>query len=335
MSINNNTTFQCYNDLSAGQYKTTLFVDGVMRIIQTVGCGLALALLLLSFRKKALNSPAKRLGLSLIFAFSLSSLNRVVMEFYPYSLPAWLCIVTIILFCLGSTIILYLVVLPVVLLLQVAAPMFPEQGKRILSPAIPVIEAVVQVLIILLSILFNSAQFVDSDIYSTFCQRCITLFNYEVIALAFSVAVLFVTIFILGVFCYKFRKTDSVTKRIKWAMIKVLVLFLTIYAAFIGDAIVAASIKDHTYALSLVQSIFFTVVKLIFILALMVLVYCPSTAWCSRLCKSVTEDRSPLLLQSEKQQTRPDSVWDHANVPSYTQSIRPREMSDCETDDTI
>ena len=155
------------------------------------------------------------------------------------------------------------------------------------------------------------------------------------IALAFSVAVLFVTIFVLGVFCYKFRKTDSVTKRIKWAMIKVLVLFLTIYAAFIGDAIVAASIKDHTYALSLAESIFFTVVKLIFILALMVLVYCPSTVWCSRLFKSVTEDRSPLLLQSEKQQTHPDSVWDHANVPSYTQSIRPRKMSDCETDNTI
>ena len=131
--MSNNTTFQCYRDLTERQYSYSIRIDAITRIVQAVGSGLILVLLLLILGKRAFNSPAKRLGLSLIFAFSLSSLNRVLMVFYPHSLPLWLCIVTIALYCLGSTIILYLVALPVALLVQVSTPIFPEWCKRKIS----------------------------------------------------------------------------------------------------------------------------------------------------------------------------------------------------------
>ena len=170
-------------------------------------------------------------------------------------------------------------------------------------------------------------QFVDADKFSNFCKRCITLFDYELIALSFSVVALVISIFVLALLYCKFRNTAVITKRTKWILIKVSALFLTIDAAFIGDAIVAASVKDYTYTLSIVQSIFFTIVKLTFVLALIVLMY--SNTKCL-LCTAT--DRTPLLIPSEKQHTNPASVWDHANDPSYTQSYHPRDMSDCETD---
>lgn len=331
--MSNNTTFQCYGDLSQEQYKFTQLIDGIMRIIQVVGCGLTLVLLLLILKKRAFDSPAKRFGLPLIFAFSLSALNRVIMEFYQHSLPLWLCIVTIVLFCLGSTIILYLVALPVALLVQISAPLFPEWFKHNLSNKIPFIESALQITILLLSVLFNASQFVNRDKFFNFCKRCITLYDYEVFALSFSVAALFGTIITLGVLYYKFRHTVTITKRTKWLLLKVCVLFFAIDGAFIGDAIVAASIKNYTIQLSISQSIFFTVVKLVFVLALILLMYNPSTdcRWCCNHTLRTARARTPLIPQSEKHFTNPDSVWDHANVPSYTQTYHPPEMSDCVT----
>ena len=267
------------------QYRISLFVDATTRIIQAFGCGLTFLLLLLLLRQKAFNNPAKRFGLSLIFAFSLSSLNRVMMELSPSHLPLWLCRIAMSLYCLGSTIILYLVALPVALLVQVSSPIFPEQYRQKISSKIIFIEPFVQLLILSLSVLFNATQFVtDAEKSSNFCRRCITLYNYEVIALSFSVVALFTTILILGILYYKFRDTVVITKRTKWILLKVSALFLTIDAAFIGDAIVAASLNDFTYTLSITRSIFFTVVKLAFVLALIVLMYYPNTK-CRLCCK--------------------------------------------------
>ena len=336
MSANNTTTYQCY-DIRDSQLRIVLIVDATTRILQTLFCGLSILLLLIVLRKKAVNNPAKRFGLSVIFTLSLASLNRVVIELYPANtLPPWLCVLTMAVYCLGSTVILYLVALPIALLLQVSAPIFSERYRRTISPKIPLIEVAFQLMIVIVSVLINALQLIDSEQYSNFCRKCVTLFYYEAIALSGSVLTLFITFLTLALVYHRFRDAVVLTNRTRQVMLKVFILFLATDAAFIGDAIVSASIKKYTFEMKVAQSIFFTAVKLMFVPALIVVMYSPNTglrSMCS-CCSLAGSERAPLLQphQSEKQHTNPDSVWDHANVPSYTPSYHPLEMSDCKTD---
>ena len=330
---NNSTSFQCFN-LPENRYYTVLLIDEVTRVLQGVLFGLSLLLLLALLRKKAFNNPAKRFGLLLIFTFSLASLTRAVLDLYPASsLPQWLCVVTMVFYCLGSTVILYLVALPVALLLQVSAPIIPEGFRHKITPVVPLIEVFLQIVILVSSLLINGLQLLDSKNSTAFCKKCVTLYYYEAYALSLSVLALFVILLTLALVYCKFRSAIVLTKKTRLVILKVFFLFLATNAAFIGDSIISASINNYTYEMAIAQSIFFTLVKLIFVPALIVLMYSPNTS-CTRSCcycqQQVKREREPLLpKQSEEVPTNPESVWDHANVPSYT-SYHPLEMSDCQ-----
>ena len=327
---NNSTSFQCSN-LLENKY-TVLLINEVTRVLQGVFFGLSLLLLLALLRKKAFNNPAKRFGLLLMFTLSLFSLSRAVVYLYPASsLPQWLCVVTMVFYCLGRTAILYLVALPVALLLQVSTPIIPEGFRHKISAVVPLIEVLLQIVILVSSLLINGLQLLDSKNSTAFCKKCATLYYYEVYALSLSVLALFVTLLTLALVYCKFRSAIVLTKKTRLVILKVLFLFLATNAAFIGDSIISASIKK--YELEIALSIFFPFLNLIFVLpALIVLMYSPNTS-CTRICcycqQQVKRERDPLLpKQSEEAPTNPESVWDHANVPSYT-TYHPLEMSDC------
>ena len=72
----------CY-DISNTQFETTLIIDVTARMFQVILFGLIIILLLIFLRKKAIDNPAKRFGLSVIFTFSLASISVIVIELYP------------------------------------------------------------------------------------------------------------------------------------------------------------------------------------------------------------------------------------------------------------
>ena len=336
MSSNNSTTVdsRCY-DLSNTQFETAFIIDATTRMLQVIVFGLTIVLLLVFLRKKAINNPAKRFGLSVIFTFSLASMNRVAIELYPASsLPSWFCAVTMAVYCLGSTVILYLVALPIALLLQVSAPIFPERYRHKLTPKVPFIEVALHLMIVIISGLINGLQLIDPKQHLNFCRKCVTLFYYEAIALSFSVIALFVTILTLVLVYYRFRGAVVLTKKTRQVMLKVFLLFLATDAAFIGDSVVTVPFKEYTFQISIAQSIFFTIVKLVFVPALIILIYSPNTG-CRTMCccPLASRETTPLLPQhSYRAHTNPDSEWDHDNDPSYTPSYHPAEMSDCKPD---
>ena len=238
-------------------------------------------------------------------------------------------------YCLGSTVFLYLVALPIALLLQVSAPIFPERYRHKLTPIIPFIEVALHLMIVIVSGLINGLQLIDPKQQLNFCRKCVTLFYYGAIALSFSVIPLFVTILTLMLVYYRFRGAVVLTKKTRQVMLKVFLLFLATDAAFIGESVVTVSfMKEFTYQMSIVQSIFFTTMKLVFVSIVIVLVYSPNTG-CRTMCccPLASDDTTPLLLQqSHRAYTNPDSEWDHDNDPSYTPSYHPAEMSDCKSD---
>ena len=334
MSSNNSTIVdsRCHN-LTNTKFKTALIVDATTRVLQVIVFALTIILILMFLRKKAINNPAKRFGLSFIFTFSLASVNRVVIELYPASsLPSWFCAVTMTVYCLGSTVILYVVALSIALLLQVSTPIFPERYRHKLTPKIPFIEVALHLMIVIISGLINGLQLIDPKQKLNFCRKCVTLFYYGAIALSFSAIALFVTILTLMLVYCRFRGAVVLTKKTRQVMLKVFLLFLAIDAAFIGD-LTLSFIKEFTFQMSIVLSIF-TTMNLVFVPILIVLVYSPNTRYRTMCCCPLaSRETMPLLLQqSHRAHTNPDSEWDHDNDPSYTPSYHPAEMSDCKSD---
>ena len=221
----NNTTYNCYG-LPDRQYKIVLVIVKTTRIVQATLFGLSIVLLLIFLRKKAFNNPTKRFGLSLIVAFSLASFTIVAIELYPSTpLPRWLCVLTMVLYSLGSTVTLYIVALSVALLLQVSEPIFTQSScYHRISPRLPLIEASFQLMIVIASVLINGLQFIDKS--EQFCKKCVTLFFYEAYALSVSVVAMTVTIVVLGLLYCKFRSAIVLTRKTRHVMVKFFFLFL-------------------------------------------------------------------------------------------------------------
>ena len=184
------------------------------------------------------------------------------------------------------------------------------------------------------SVLINGLQFIDSEKSEQFCKKCVTLFFYEAYALSVSVVAMTVTIVVLGLLYCKFRSAIVLTRKTRQVMVKIFFLFLVANAGFIGDLFVSASFTKYKFELSIAQSIFFTAVNVVSVPAMLVLIYSPNTSCTSKCCcPARKKETAPLLpQQSEESHTNPQSVWDHANDPSYTPSYHPLEMSDCRED---
>ena len=129
--------------------------------------------------------------------------------------------------------------------------------------------------------------------------------------------------------CGKYSKTHGITRRTKWLLIEFSVMFVLLLAKFVVDFSLY-QINEY-YTLVIVHELD-TFLDLVIVLVLTILVYLPDIHYCKRL--KGAPDQRLLLVNSGTQHTNPASVWDHANVPSYTVYNPPPEMTDCVTDTT-
>ena len=328
MSEMSNNTVPC--NLTQNQYRAITLAYGLIGLLTVVICGLILGSLLLIHKKKAWESPVKRLYLVLAISIALSSLTFALAGFYTSPPTGWCITIGFLIdYCSTSTL-LYFNALLMALLLQVSGPIIPETWKHTQRyiPTSKCVEGTIHILIPILTLLIDIPiyQRIFNHCNYSLCDRMAVLYEVLVgIFLALSIIILFVTITVFSYYFIKFYRTRVITKTTKWAMIRlsivfvIVILFLIYYAARIA--------KPLTY---MYHNIIVMMVEIAVLFLFVMLIYLPSTQ-CYK-CYKRTPVQLPLLPNTEMQHTNPPSEWDHSNVPSITVSVHPNEMSDCETD---
>ena len=332
----NNTAFQCVN-LTQEQCTAVALVIGIVDLVISVISLSLLLCLLLILKRKAWNSPVKRLSLIIATSIGLSELVYASVELYNDFLPVlWCQVFYMFSFCFVFSIILYLTVLVSILLFQIGAPIIPEHWKQKLMSRLLFLEVMIHILLPVLFVTFAALEEFVFDYSASLCKKreCGPESKYfsggsaiVYALLAFVVVVLFVTIIILVYFWVKFCKTRGITRQTKWLLLKLSVLLILLITE-IGLQI--SVYRGHKMYVKLTFAELAIILVLVILLTILVLVYLPSHKWCK--CFKRAPNQIPLLLNSGTQQTNPVSVWDHANDPSVTVYNPPPEMSDCVTD---
>ena len=335
----NNSLFLCLN-LTQEQCTIIERATGLTDLSVSLLCIVIILFLSLKLKRKAYNSPPKRISLMLAIIIALSAVSLGSLKIYSDFSPVGWCVVAFFIFTFTTTVLLfYLSIVLAMLLLQIGAPMVPERWKQTLKPKIHIIEGIIHLIIQFLSLSYATGA-VFFDIFFIWCRdhKCTapehnfeqSVFYYTFLAL--PLVLLIITIFILGYFCIKFRRNKTVTRRTKWPLFKLSILILLLTTEL---AVIAAF--NSKYLTPIAAKVFFSnsVFELPILLTLLAFIHLPSIQcceWCK--CFKRACDQTPLLPNSGLQHTNPESVWDHANVPSVTVTNLPLEMSDCETDAT-
>ena len=344
----NNTAFLCHN-LTQGRCTQISLAAGITDLLVAVVCALLLLCLVLALKRGICDSPVKRLSLVLASCIILSALDHATLELFDDFAPIGWCVAYVfIVIYTTSSILMYLSMVLVIFLLQISAPIVPEHWKPKLKPILPSMEVIAHMLIPLLSLLYASLSvFILGDVSSD-CRRtdCSTTqgrqsqLEYEItpvlyILLALPLLLLFILMILLSYFCIRYHKTRTIIRRTKWPVIKMttLVGILCIQLVFT----VIYNLERINYTETFIGDVVFSdsVIEFAGLLTLLALIHLPSIQ-CRERCKCFKRacDQTPLLPNSGLQHTNPESVWDHANVPSVTVTHLPLEMSDCVTDAT-
>ena len=342
-SMCNNSLFLCFDHLSQEQCTVIELSTGLTDLSVSLLCGVIILLLSLKLKSGVYNSAVKRMSLMLAINITLSTLNYGLLEIYNDFAPVGWCVVALVIDTFTTTATLfYLSIVLAMLLLQIGAPMVPQRWKRIVTPKIHIVEGIIHLIIQILSLSYaTGAVFFDN--YLTMCRdhKCIErkdrigLSIFYFAFLVIPIILLIITILFLVYFCIKFRRNKTVTRRTKWPLFKLSILILLLITEL---AIIALfNLKYLNGTTLIIEEVFFSnsLVELAALLTLLALVHLPSIQcceWCK--CFKRACDQTPLLLNSGLQHTNPESVWDHANVPSITVTHLSLEMSDCETDAT-
>ena len=271
----------------------------------------------LVLKKRAWDSPAKRFGHFYVVYFAMTFLFFAIVDFSISSISSYNVAMIIVRYPVTVTY-LYLPALLVTLSLQLVAPFLPERVKRQCTcrpRRVWFIEIIIHVIFILLMISGATASW-------TLCKhKCgCKDFNptFEIIFVCFSIIILIISFTIL---VYTFIKFPNVNKRIKYVILKLVFVIVISISYMISITIHKAFLLHIVFNFLLTVSI----VSLNF----------PLHIWCYVCClRKSQESRVPLLPinDTERQQTNPTSVWDHRNVPSYTETNIPFDMSDCRSD---
>ena len=272
-------------------------------------------------KKRAWDSPAKRFGHFFVLYLAMMFLFLAIVNFSISSISSYNVAMIIVRYPVGGTY-LYFPALLVALSLQLVAPFLPERVKiqcACRPRRVWFIEIIIHVIFILLMISGATASWMlckHKCGYKDFNPKL------EIIVVCFSIIILIISFAIL---VFTFIKFPNVNKRIKYVILK-LVFVIVISISYIMVSITIQ--KNNTaFLLHIVFNFLLTlsIVSLNF----------PLHIWCyvCRLRKS-QESRVPLLPinDTERQQTNPLSEWDHRNVPSYTATNLPFDMSDCRSD---
>ena len=273
----------------------------------------------LVLKKRAWDSPAKRFGHFFNLYFTLTFLFFAIVFFstksmYYINIAVMIVRYPIIVAFLNFTALL------VALSLQLVAPFLPERVKKQCTcrPGCgKFTEEIIHVLFLLLMILSVTFSWVFCYSHSNKNSH-LTL----IIVVCFSNVISFLSLALL-VFTYiKFFNNPNINKSIKYVILK-LVIVIIICILFI----ILISIWPTNLFLYLFSFFFLT----LSVLSL----NSPLHIWCYVYhWRRFQESRVPLLPinDTERQQTNPLSEWDHTNVPSYTETNLPFDMSDCRSD---
>ena len=141
-------------------------------------------------------------------------------------------------------------------------------------------------------------------------------------------------LFLAFIFLMRFFKYhNNKRKGLKYMIIKLfflLIIFITFVITFV--------LVHFYHSLNFLSRLLLVILQwvLYFILSILVVsLNHPLHIWC---CKCHLKRSPPSSVpmipvnDTEGQQTNPISVWDHRNVPSYTVTNLPYDMSDCRSD---
>ena len=337
----NNSLFQCLN-LSQEQCTVIELSAGLTDLSVSLLCVVIILLLSLKLKSGVYNSAVKRMSLIYAISVTLSALNYGALKIYNDFAPVGWCVVAFFIATFTTIVLLfYLSIVLAMLLLQIWTPMVPEQWKQTLTQKIHIIEGIIHLIIQILSlsyaigvIFFDNVLAMCRDHKCTEPKDQLGLNVFSCAFLALPLVLLIITIFLLGYFCIKFRRNKTVTRRTKWPLFKLSMLILLLITELARNAI---NLKYQNLTTLIIGEVFFSnsLFELAALLTLLALVHLPSIQcreWCK--CFKRACNQTPLLPNSGLQHTNPESVWDHANVPSITVTHLPLEMSDCETDAT-
>ena len=335
----NNSAFLCLN-LTQEQCTVIEWTTGLTDLSVSLLCVVIILFLSLKLKRKAYNSAVKRMSLMLAISVTLSTLNYGLLEIYNDFAPVGWCVVVLVIdIFTGAVILFYLSIVLTMLLVQIGAPMVPERWKQTLKPKIHIIvEGSIHLIVQILSLSYATGEvFLDNVLAWCRDHKCtepkdqvlLTVFYH--ILFVVPIILLIIALLFLGYFCIKFRRNKTVTRRTKWPLFKlsILIFLLTTFPAIRNVNLKYQKLNN------LIAPVFFSLIEPAALLTLLALVYLPSIQ-CRERCKCFKRacDQTPLLPNSGLQHTNPESVWDHANVPSVTVTHLPLEMSDCETDAT-
>ena len=320
-TTNLSTTMTCSG--TSDSWTTALVVT---QLFSAFFCSSMVVYLSSRLRKRAWDTPAKRFSNVFTVLFIVSSLINAILNFYSqayagsYNGPGSL-FTTALQRYLFPVIFWYFTASLLALLFQISAPFIPEYLKKHSSRCSIFTEVTIHVLVQTVSVI---------NILPLFQQYAISIrVNLSIIimfTLCFFSFIVFLSLIILGLLLIKFLRNHSVNRGIKtmifkFAFLIVIDLLFTAYYP-IGSFV----LPPYTFVYG------FRVFYLVLSLLVVTLNY-PLDTWCCKRCRK-SPLREPLLRinNTEGQQTNPDSVWDHRNVPSYTATNYPNEMSDCRTD---
>ena len=322
------------SDGSSGEDYTGLFISLTLTVLQLFVSGFSLFFVIylsIRLKKGAWDSSAKRFGQIFHVCFTLTFLlfAAVIFMFAFNSLahPIIFVLVSTIGLSLLHVSFLYFTAMYAALSVQLVAPFLPEKLKVCAQKTYcgTLTECILHLLFLLF--LISSPVVLHIDPYTWIIIMSAVSGSVSIIIILFSVILIFSFAFLM-----KFFKNHNINKKpIKHMIIKLILLFIC-FTFIITSIILAFSFLS----LSLTIVLFFVLIVLFFILSIsVVLLNHPLDIWCCIYCfrKSPTCEPSLPINATERQlQTNPVSVWNHSNVPSYTVTNLPIEMSDCRSD---
>ena len=275
-------------------------------------------------KKKAWDSPAKRFANFFNVCLALVALCTAVIFIGVHS-----DIVLFSSFFLVLVNSLYFIAMYVVLSLQIVAPFLPERLKLYArkTHCVKFTEIASHVLFLLLAIPYSVFHLhyykLDFLNYTLYVENGIFLIafilSYSFLLLAFA--------FLRKFFKYHNKKKKSV-KHMIIKLLFFLIIFSILYAIIFVFIIHFKQTSHCVSFLSVIlQFVFYFILSI-----LAVSLNHPLDIWCCKRCfRKSPPSHAPLLPinDTDGQQTTPISVWDHRNVPSYTVTNLPYDMSDC------
>ena len=212
--------------------------------------------------------------------------------------------------------------------LQIVTPFLPERLKLYARKihCAKCTEVITYISFLLLGILLSLL------LYFVFISQI--HFVYIIVAgigIAFILSYSFLTF--AFVFLMKFFTDRNQSTSMKYIFIK-LIFILIIYIALVSIHIINYILQQKFFWLATTLILYLKLV-LYFLLSIIVVSLNHSIGvWCCKCCSRKSSNQAPLLPVNvtEGQQTNPISVWDHRNVPSYTATNLPYDMSDCRSD---